>query len=799
MDIPNRYDLFISYSRRDAAFALRLREQLALAGKTCWIDQGNIAHGEEWWPTILAAIERSACFVCLVSPPFQQSRPCHAEAVHARALNKKIIQILHQDVASIPETVQHVTAIPWSPADAPETLAQLVLAAIERDFEYQRQRRDVLAKALEWQHGGRPRSLLLRGTALAAARILLRRCSDDRLAVEPQQQFVAASVSQQRRGHLLAGALGLAALLLALAAMVMQQVSRSRAQAAAATALAPSDPAAALEQGIAAMRSSATPEAVAALRSALLAAAPSRTLAAGNGWTTALPLARGRVALLGDDGQLRLCGPAPAACSVLARGVGPAAGVGLDPRGEWFAVASDRQVWYFDRAGVRQLYQGAVSGLLASADGAVIAVIRTAAPSLLLRGGVQVPLTLAGARPVALAPDGRRIALAVTRGQQRCLEVWSVDPSLRLGRRESASLRVQAGAVARFSPNGRVLAFAGDNEAASLWHFEQSAAPLVLPHDQSQDDAPWNVLALDFSADGRRLVSAGQDRTARVWEVASGRLKAILRGHAGAVGDVAFSPDGLLVATAGDDHAARLWSAADGRPLATMRGQARQVRHARFTPDGMALVTDAPDGTARVFPAGFGYPYEARDGGAAGIARSPGEARRALSPDGRWLALLERGSVKLVDRHGASGDWRLDASGTVFDVAFSPDSSRLVVTRSSPIVDVWNPATRQRAGFLIGHRDAVFRAVFNADGSLLATSSADGSALLWDWASARPLAELTGQGGFATSLAFSPAGDRIAVGGTDHVVRVYQCPVCGGAERMLAAAIRQRDAIRGLR
>lgn len=268
MDIPSRYDLFISYSRRDAAFASRLRDHLVRAGKTCWIDQGNIAHGEEWWPTILAAIERSACVVCLVSPPFKQSRPCHAEAAHARALNKKIIQVLHQQVDAIPQPVAHVAAIPWSPADTPEALAELVLAALGRDFEYQRQRRELLAKSIEWHHAGRPPSLLLRGTALAAARALLRRCTGDRLAVEPQPQFVAASVALACRLNALRGAFA-AALLLASAAIIDQQASRSREQAsAAAAALALSERVAALERGIAAMRAAATPEALAAPDSA---------------------------------------------------------------------------------------------------------------------------------------------------------------------------------------------------------------------------------------------------------------------------------------------------------------------------------------------------------------------------------------------------------------------------------------------------------------------------------------------------------------------------------------------------
>ena len=927
MDIPDRYDVFISYSRHDTAFAEQLRDQLTLAGKACWMDHSHIGHGEEWWPSILSAIERSACFLCLVSARFQQSRYCLDEAAHARAMKKKIVQVLHQDVAAIPPAVEHITAIPWTPADSAAAIGALVRAVIERDFAYDRQRRELLAKALEWTQAGRPASLLLRGSVLADARLLLARCLRDRLALAPQRQLLAASLARRRRARGAAAVCASAALLLAVAATLTQAASSSRERAAAATALAASDPVAALVQGIAAVHAAATSEAEAALRSALLASPPSRIFHAGAGATHALPLADGRVALIGDDGKLRLCRLDAPRCTVVASGIGPVDSVLADPRGTWFVAASSQRVWHYGASGLRVLYQGgsadAVTGLVASADGATIAVTRAGAPALLLAQAAAAPvaLALANARPLALSADGARIALDVTRGGRRYLEVWAVGRSLELTRRVSASLRIDAGPPARFSPDGRALAFGGEYEAVSLWHFEQPGAPLRLPHDQSREEAPWRVLALDFRADGKRLVSAGEDRTARVWEVASGRLTAILRGHAGAVRQASFSPDGLLLATAADDHSARSWSAADGRPLATMGGAAQHIRQARFSPDGMALLTDGADGSARAYPAAFGYPYlalaeqenlvhsiefspdagtllgAASDGaarlwrlaqgdsvvlphslphsraGAAPALRqahfspdgvrivsaagdctfrvwrngeleaelrevaagcSGGQARFidaatlwlgsrqgisgwtlgagkwsrngviyrrgvddfALSPDGRWLAGRDGAGLTLVDRSGRRPDWTVDAAGTVSDMAFSRDSSRLVVARNAPIVDVWNIGTQQRAGYLIGHRDAVLRAAFNGDGSLLATTSADGSVLLWDWRNARPLAELTGQAGSANAVAFSPAGDRIAVGGTDNVVRLYQCPVCGSAADVLGVATRQLAALR---
>jgi WD40 repeat protein len=71
------------------------------------------------------------------------------------------------------------------------------------------------------------------------------------------------------------------------------------------------------------------------------------------------------------------------------------------------------------------------------------------------------------------------------------------------------------------------------------------------------EDAVWWAA---FSPDGARVVTASQDRTARIWDAASGREIAILRGHDNWVVHAAFSPDGSRAITASRDKTARVWN-----------------------------------------------------------------------------------------------------------------------------------------------------------------------------------------------------------------------------------------------
>jgi WD40 repeat protein len=66
---------------------------------------------------------------------------------------------------------------------------------------------------------------------------------------------------------------------------------------------------------------------------------------------------------------------------------------------------------------------------------------------------------------------------------------------------------------------------------------------------------------LAFSPDGKLLATGGDEEALRLWDSAAGKLRATLRGHTDAIDWIAFSPDGKTIATASRDTTAKLWNA----------------------------------------------------------------------------------------------------------------------------------------------------------------------------------------------------------------------------------------------
>ena len=123
------------------------------------------------------------------------------------------------------------------------------------------------------------------------------------------------------------------------------------------------------------------------------------------------------------------------------------------------------------------------------------------------------------------------------------------------------------------------------------------------------------------------------DRTARVWNAATGQQLAKLEGHTGEVTSAAFSPDGQRIVTASWDETARVWNAATGQQVAKLEGHTGPVTSAAFSPDGQHIVTASWDKTARVWNAATGQQVAKLEGhtGEVNSARSPRTAS-ASSP-----------------------------------------------------------------------------------------------------------------------------------------------------------------------
>jgi WD40 repeat protein len=182
------------------------------------------------------------------------------------------------------------------------------------------------------------------------------------------------------------------------------------------------------------------------------------------------------------------------------------------------------------------------------------------------------------AAAVALSRDGRRVAAATASGFVR------IRDSATGGTIETFRTPKRPRALA-FSWDARELAIATRDRNVLVWKLGGGGASRTLG---------TNAVAVAFSPDGKRLLTAGADMIARVWDVRSGKqVLHPLRGHRDRLTGVAFSPDGRYLVTTSRDHDARVWDAKTGRSIWTL-GHIAIVSGAAFSSDNRWLATAGP-------------------------------------------------------------------------------------------------------------------------------------------------------------------------------------------------------------
>jgi eukaryotic-like serine/threonine-protein kinase len=275
------------------------------------------------------------------------------------------------------------------------------------------------------------------------------------------------------------------------------------------------------------------------------------------------------------------------------------------------------------------------------------------------------------------------------------------------------------------------------------------------------------VVAAAFSPDGARVVTASADKTARVWEAATGNELITLRGHEAEVFSAAFGPDGLRVATASADKTARFWDAATGAELAVLHGHTAGLSSAAFSHDGGALVTSSFDSTARIWDATTGEERLV-------LRHEAAVFSAAFSPDGaRVVTACEDSTARVWD--AASGKEVLVVRGhdhMVMSAAFSPDGSRLVTADKDKTAGIWDSESGQSVAFLRGHEAGLFSAAFSPDGTRVVTASADKTVRIWDANTGQLLAIDRGHESSVWSAQFSPDGTLLVTASSDGTARV---------------------------
>lgn len=275
-------------------------------------------------------------------------------------------------------------------------------------------------------------------------------------------------------------------------------------------------------------------------------------------------------------------------------------------------------------------------------------------------------------------------------------------------------------AVAYSPINSSLIASAGGNHTVKLWDLADGSVTTLGSHRDT-------VNSIAFSPDGNRLVSASDDFTFKLWDVQGKRhlstLSHITDNARSQIKAVTFSSDGQKIATAG--RHVKIWDIHTLREIMTIR-HAAWVYAVAFSFDSQYLAMGDASGQISI--------KNLRNQQDVVQFRGDPDFMTAIkfSPDNQTLASAGyNGGVKLWKLPNWEQAGTLPTNGTVSDLSFSPDSSKLAST-DFEAVNLWAIHNGEKIATLRGHVGWVNAADFSHDGVSIISGGSDGTLRLWD-------------------------------------------------------------------
>jgi RNA polymerase sigma factor (sigma-70 family) len=426
-----------------------------------------------------------------------------------------------------------------------------------------------------------------------------------------------------------------------------------------------------------------------------------------------------------------------------------------------------------------------------------------------------------GALGLAFSPDGKHLAAGSWEG----FSLWRTDPPALHKRVNAPVPATDRLSCLAFSPDGKTLA-TGNHHAIRLWDVARGKETSAAGHTKA-------ISHLDFSADGRSLLTTTGEGFVSLWEPATGRLRQRFPATNHWPTSAALAPDGKVVATAPHVGPVQLWDAASAKKLRSLGGnEIEHVYCCAFAPDGARLAVvylKAAKGNAS--PTAQLALWETATGRkvrqVSFLKSAYGIGAVVFSPDGQKVAVadpLTQGIVlwdvatgKEVGRTGGQGPggaaFGLNAVTSHF--TFFGDGKTLILGTApqqafggfgfglgnglpfpgaggpggppaaddkAPRLSLWDTTTGSERGSF-GPTDGVRALAVSPDGRMVATANGrDAVVRLWELATRKERGRLRVAQGAVTALRFTPDGKALAAGGTDTTVLLLDilAPAPGG-------------------
>jgi WD40 repeat protein len=272
-----------------------------------------------------------------------------------------------------------------------------------------------------------------------------------------------------------------------------------------------------------------------------------------------------------------------------------------------------------------------------------------------------------------------------------------------------------------------------------------------------------NVRSLEFSRDGRRLISVGYDGQVMLWDPVTTRLRQTFSTNSRWLESITLSPDGEVVATSSNDLGVVVWNLRTGEKLVSLPGNSFSRSRLAFLSSGRILLLpnseslsllDPSAGSVRRFPVGTCQETTA-------FAVSRDGSAFARGTDGRVIEVRDTATFRLLARLPS-------LPSSVFSLVFSPSGRTLALTlRRHPDVILWDFGSGLQRHVHPWRGWLPLSLAFSPDGSVLAVGVTDGTIMLCDPITGRARATVQAHHRGTSALGFSPDGETLASGGAE--------------------------------